>query len=1254
MPNIDDLERRINHIKRIAKRAFIVFTLIGPLLMGSLIIPVKDQAVAFPLQAETIRGVIYDPNGGSGMPHLYSDGTTVKYLEDLNQVPPDARWVTFMSLYDLDEGTEFYYSRDGITTEKKYIRVYYWNDIPADVKWLTVSNFDGGFGDKNPIHNQQYTYSVDGVTVMSGPEVPANAVWATLSYYTTTWSNNDKALNYSKSRASYTLDVDPVRTVSIHSDAESPNYAKAGNKVTLSFTSLKSLQSPVVTLAGQTVTAVPEASGTEWKATVTLNTSHPEGAIAFRIAYQDGNNPRSVTATTDGSSVFFDETPPVIALTPSTVDWTKDNVVVTGRVDDTGSGVEIRKWAEGNRDAAYFHNEGSHITGDAFTASSNGWYTWYAKDRAGNESVQKIEIQNIDRVPPSLTLELTPKDWTSAAVQISAAALDDRSGISVEKWASGTQSEAFFQSGGGTVFSNSFAVTDNGTYTVYAEDKAGNGLTKEIIVQNFDNSPPDIILTPSSTVPTKGDVTITVDASDQGSGVEIRKWAAGQRDPSYFANAGTKLQGASFTVSENDTYTVYAKDYAGNESVETLKIGNIYKIGSSVRLTLASPNWSNQPMSVQVHVTDNGSGIAEQKWAAGEHDVSYFTGAGTPFGGTSFTVNENGTYTVYVKDNAGYEDLASIEVTHLDEEKPTIAEPALSPDTWTNGEVTVTVSALDNSGVISVLKWSTGMRDEAFFQNGGGTVFTDSFISSENGDYTIYAEDAAGNGITRSFHVTTIDKDVPVIELRPSTELPTNRNVTVTADVYNTQSPVLNLKWAPGTKPLSYFDREGTSFNGSFEAELNGWYTVYAESAAGNKQIKTIEITNIFKEVPVIQLAVSPTIPTQAHITVTASVYSPSPLVERKLAFGQRDPAYFQTEGESWSDHLEVSENGWVSYYVKDQAGNETVKQLEITNIDREKPVITLLGNPAITVVQNTVFIDPGAAAHDNLDGDITDRIKVTGKVEPSKPGVYTLRYAVSDHAGNEAEEKIRTVTVRPRPDEDNSGPSAPSPESGGTGPGNSTSDPNPNNPGAMNPSSGHQGGLPDKTIPDKTSKETSVITDIAGHWAETEIRGLQARKLVEGYPDGTFRPNRPITRAEFIALLVRGLKLEGQGGIPFKDAANHWASQAIHAAYTFGLVEGYDNGFLGPNDPITREQMAVMLAKAGQHADIFSNVSNGKSFKDHDTIAVWAKEHIAAVVESRLMNGYPNGRFLPKGTATRAEAVTVMFRLLEFLERDK
>ncbi|MDD3879411.1 MAG: S-layer homology domain-containing protein, partial [Syntrophomonas sp.] len=168
---------------------------------------------------------------------------------------------------------------------------------------------------------------------------------------------------------------------------------------------------------------------------------------------------------------------------------------------------------------------------------------------------------------------------------------------------------------------------------------------------------------------------------------------------------------------------------------------------------------------------------------------------------------------------------------------------------------------------------------------------------------------------------------------------------------------------------------------------------------------------------------------------------------------------------------------------------------------------------------------------------------------------------------------------------------------------------------------------------------EAVVLSDIAGHWAESSILRLISSGIIKGYPDGSFRPNAEISRAEFACILVKALELTAQKGKVFNDTALHWAGDYIATAEAYGIVSGFDSSTFGPDQCISREQMAVMLAKAKN----LVAVSGDTSFEDNKDISSWAKEAVVASVKAGIMKGYPDNSFIPQGKATRAEAVIVI-----------
>jgi hypothetical protein len=181
-------------------------------------------------------------------------------------------------------------------------------------------------------------------------------------------------------------------------------------------------------------------------------------------------------------------------------------------------------------------------------------------------------------------------------------------------------------------------------------------------------------------------------------------------------------------------------------------------------------------------------------------------------------------------------------------------------------------------------------------------------------------------------------------------------------------------------------------------------------------------------------------------------------------------------------------------------------------------------------------------------------------------------------------------------------------------------------------------------TDPDDEQEPIQELADIKGHWAEKTIEELVALGSVSGYPDGTFQPNKTITRAEFATIVVKAFNLESKTGKIFNDTSDHWAKEAIATAQAHGIVNGYSETVFGPNDNITREQMAIMIVKAAK----LSEVALGKSFADSGQVSSWAREAVATASENEIITGYPDHTFRPQGQATRAEAATVIVKALK------
>jgi len=178
---------------------------------------------------------------------------------------------------------------------------------------------------------------------------------------------------------------------------------------------------------------------------------------------------------------------------------------------------------------------------------------------------------------------------------------------------------------------------------------------------------------------------------------------------------------------------------------------------------------------------------------------------------------------------------------------------------------------------------------------------------------------------------------------------------------------------------------------------------------------------------------------------------------------------------------------------------------------------------------------------------------------------------------------------------------------------------------------------------------------DVSGHWSESYVESMANKLIVEGYDDSTFGPDRQITRAEFATLIVRALGLISKkaAAADFSDvSSSDWFTNAVSLAVDAGIVNGYEDGTFQPNKVITREELAAMVVRASAYAgtdlsveaSILSSILAG--IEDADTI-VWADAEIAAAVDAGIIEGYQDGTFGAAKPATRAEASTMIRRFL-------
>lgn len=246
--------------------------------------------------------------------------------------------------------------------------------------------------------------------------------------------------------------------------------------------------------------------------------------------------------------------------------------------------------------------------------------------------------------------------------------------------------------------------------------------------------------------------------------------------------------------------------------------------------------------------------------------------------------------------------------------------------------------------------------------------------------------------------------------------------------------------------------------------------------------------------------------------------------------------------------------------------------------------------------------------------------------VANDKPGTVTITATYTDTEGNEKSASVK-VTVK----------------KASTTTGGNDGTTSGGGPGIIAP--GHTGAV---TTPNTDSSYKPDFQDLDSvEWARTAINGLAMRGMISGRDQYTFDPNANITRAEYCQILMGAINALGANGeSTFADVpSTAWYYNAVSVASQLGIVSGYGDGNFGPNDLITRQDMALMTYKTAQIMNKSLEPVNAEiTFEDSHEIADYAFEAVMTLQKAGIINGMTDTTFEPLSNATRAQSAKVIF----------
>ena len=178
-----------------------------------------------------------------------------------------------------------------------------------------------------------------------------------------------------------------------------------------------------------------------------------------------------------------------------------------------------------------------------------------------------------------------------------------------------------------------------------------------------------------------------------------------------------------------------------------------------------------------------------------------------------------------------------------------------------------------------------------------------------------------------------------------------------------------------------------------------------------------------------------------------------------------------------------------------------------------------------------------------------------------------------------------------------------------------------------------------------------NAMSDIGNSWAKPYIERLANKGIITGYTDGTFKPDKNITREEaskIISEYIGNSEASGNGNL--SDIENRWSTKFIKHLVSKGIVTGYTDGTFKPEKNITRAEFATIVCRYLESEGLVDGVDTSE-VNLWDIESNWAKEYIKKMAAKGYINGYPNGSFKPNNLITRAE-VSAIVALMDGAEK--
>lgn len=618
-----------------------------------------------------------------------------------------------------------------------------------------------------------------------------------------------------------------------------------------------------------------------------------------------------------------DDVPPVLARSYSTTKPTNQDVTVTIATSEEVQ--EVPGWD--------MSEDCKTLTRD-YPFNTTETVTVY--DLVGNPSTISIEINNIDITPPIADVTYSTTSDTNQPVVATITANEELQEL--EGWTISEDKKSL---------TKTYTSNNDGEYLII-KDLVGNETYVMVDVNNIDITKPTATVSYSTTNLTNQNVTVTIDSYEELQSL-----------------SGWTLSSDKMTLtksySSNTTETVTIKDLVGNETTVNISITNIDKEKPTLGIQYSTKDPTNQNVTVTIVAYESIQQVSGWTLSSDKKTLTK-------------TYTANGTETITVTDLAGNTNSITVNVDNIDK-TAIVATVSYSTTLITNQNVTATITT--NKAVKSVSGWTSSSDNK---------TLTKSFTQNNSEELTL--TDNAGNTKAVTISVSNIDKVKPEIEVKYSTTEITNQDVEVIISANET------LQQLDGWTLSS----DGKSLTKTYN--LNGGEEVTVKDLAGNENSAVIEVKNIDKVSPELEVKYSTTISTYNDVIVTVTANESLQGIEGWT---------LSEDGKTLSKTY--SENGQEDITVKDLAGNEAPTSIEVSNIDKNAPELEVKYSTTKTTSGDVIVkITSNEAIQPNEGWTISDDMKSLTKTYSAN---QTEDITIKDMAGNSSTIAVKVANIK-------------------------------------------------------------------------------------------------------------------------------------------------------------------------------------------------------------------------------------------------